>query len=693
VLKRTMLDPLGRPTEEIEDTHQRISSRTILDKGQAISSTQFLYDSLGSLVKEQTVVFDLNSGKWLRDYAVHRTYTNRGLLESETEWPASKTTRYHYDSMQRLVKKIKPDGVEISYSYDPLGNLQTESSSDKTIDYQYTHDSHGNLIQIKDKMHEFTLNRTFDLCDRLIEEEIFPGVRVAFVYDELDRPTQMTLPDGSSINYTYDAFNLKKIERLNPAGKCLYPVRVSHDWQGNLLESESPAGKIHFSYDLLNRAISIQSPHWGASLDQFDPVGNLLQMTLHDPDGTHHAGFAYDRLNQVTCESAFGHEFTFDSLGNCLSKNHDEQAINDLNQLTNTTEGSTHYDLNGNLISEKDHTVKYIYDALNRLTSREDESGKTTFLYDALGRLIEVRDREGVRKLIYQGSQEIGSVKDNALYELRVVHPEQEHTFAIEFVGKEFFPIQDAHHNICALQNSNGSLAQWGRFSAFGEKTCQGGVQLENPWGYANRRELASLVLFTHRFYHPRQMRWITTDPIGFQDGLNLYRFVRNNPYCYRDPDGRYAIVVEIVIISFEALCAAISETTIGALLGTAVGVGLAVAYNDDIKDAIHLNQDGENEEKTEQDGKRKKPPYCGQELGDDPTKSPGPGFEWKGRGKPGIGQGSWVKGKRADGSLERLYPDLEHPPPKAPHWDYKGPDYPTGAELFLDGTWKLKDL
>jgi RHS repeat-associated protein len=128
-------------------------------------------------------------------------------------------------------------------------------------------------------------------------------------------------------------------------------------------------------------------------------------------------------------------------------------------------------------------------------------------------------------------------------------------------------------------------------------KELCGELQLENPWGYANRRELGSLVHYTHRFYHPGLMRWLTTDPIGFKDGLNLYRFLRNNPYCYRDPDGRYAIVVEIVIISFEALCAAISETTIGALLGTAVGVGLAVAYNDDIKDAIHLNQVGENEE------------------------------------------------------------------------------------------------
>jgi RHS repeat-associated protein len=418
-------------------------------------------------------------------------------------------------------------------------------------------------------------------------------------------------------------------------------------------------------------------------------------MTLRDPDGTLHAGFAYDRLNQLTCESALGNEFAFDSLGNCLNKNQQEQEINALNRLTKTSEGSITYDLNGNLISEGDHSVRYTYDARNRLTSREDESGKMTFLYDALGRLIEMRDREGVKKLLYQGSQEIGSLKENVLHELRVVHPEQEHTFAIELEGKMLFPIQDAHHNICALQTSDGSLAQWSRFSAFGEKKLQGDLQFENPWGYANRREIASLILFTHRFYHPHLMRWITTDPIGFEDGLNLYRFVRNNPYCYRDPDGRAVFAIPIVFTLFEVGFGVAVTTTILPLAVPAL-ITAAVCYAG-YKTGEYLNkndQSAELEDKRdiEKDEKRKKPPYCGQELGNDSTKCPGEGFEWKGNGGPETGRGSWVKGHKQPNEV-KLHPDLEHPPPKAPHWDYEGPDYPRGAELYLDGTWRPKDL
>ena len=54
---------------------------------------------------------------------------------------------------------------------------------------------------------------------------------------------------------------------------------------------------------------------------------------------------------------------------------------------------------------------------------------------------------------------------------------------------------------------------------------------------------------------------------------------------------------------------------------------------------ASHQELDEEkkqDEEKKKDEGKRKDPPYSGEDLGEDPTKCPGKGFEWKGKGKPG---------------------------------------------------------
>ena len=52
---------------------------------------------------------------------------------------------------------------------------------------------------------------------------------------------------------------------------------------------------------------------------------------------------------------------------------------------------------------------------------------------------------------------------------------------------------------------------------------------------------------------------------------------------------------------------------------------------------------------------------------GDDPTVSPGDGFEWRGRGDIGSDKGAWFNPETHDS----LHPDLNHPAGISPHWDY----------------------
>lgn len=84
---------------------------------------------------------------------------------------------------------------------------------------------------------------------------------------------------------------------------------------------------------------------------------------------------------------------------------------------------------------------------------------------------------------------------------------------------------------------------------------------------------------------------------------------------------------------------------------------------------------------------KENKPRFDGRELGKDPSKSPGEGFEWRGRDAPGGTRGNWYNPETG----ETLHPDLNHPPPIDPHWDYTEPSTREGYRLFIDGTWELK--
>ncbi len=56
---------------------------------------------------------------------------------------------------------------------------------------------------------------------------------------------------------------------------------------------------------------------------------------------------------------------------------------------------------------------------------------------------------------------------------------------------------------------------------------------------------------------------------------------------------------------------------------------------------------------------------------GNDPTVAPGEDYVWRGKGTPADGKGSYFNPKTG----ESLHPDLGHPEPIGPHWDYKGPD------------------
>lgn len=55
---------------------------------------------------------------------------------------------------------------------------------------------------------------------------------------------------------------------------------------------------------------------------------------------------------------------------------------------------------------------------------------------------------------------------------------------------------------------------------------------------------------------------------------------------------------------------------------------------------------------------------------GNNAAKQPAPGYEWRGSGDPSSGKGNWYNPV----TKEMLHPDLKHPAPIGPHWDYTDP-------------------
>src|SRR5262249_16450416 len=140
---------------------------------------------------------------------------------------------------------------------------------------------------------------------------------------------------------------------------------------------------------------------------------------------------------------------------------------------------------------------------------------------------------------LYDGQQEIGAITpQGVLKNLKVLGLSERESapspIVIQLNNKIYPPIFHFHGNICRLIDpAKRAVASRYEFTAFGEVNHT--ANDENPWCYAAKRldpEL-NLISFGKRYYDPELARWLSPDPAGFLDSLNLYQYALNNPYRY----------------------------------------------------------------------------------------------------------------------------------------------------------------
>ena len=62
------------------------------------------------------------------------------------------------------------------------------------------------------------------------------------------------------------------------------------------------------------------------------------------------------------------------------------------------------------------------------------------------------------------------------------------------------------------------------------------------------RHSKSNLDLATYRAYDPDLGRWLSRDPMAERGGINLYRYVNNEPIVFVDHDGKNLVVAAIVV-------------------------------------------------------------------------------------------------------------------------------------------------
>jgi RHS repeat-associated protein len=530
LLKET-IDPIGRSTKERYDPLKRLTERQIFSpEGNLLSHTQYQYDGRGHQILQQEEILFTSNGNWnsLGNYRINTKYDSMGEKVQETEQD-TKTTTYTYQ-YGRLHTIQQPSGVILTHTYDPLGRLQELLSSDGTIHYRYTYDLNNNLIQAKDLIHGSQILRSYDALNRVIQDTQSSCV-CSFTYDSLDRVKEMTFLDGKVV-YDYSPTALLSASRYKN-DQLLYTYQQQPNWRGRPYQATLPNGtSIAYSWDKKGQCTQIESPWFGQIL-HYNSMGNVTKMLIRDTQGNYESGFLYDYLNRLVHEvDTIVCSYSYDSLNNRRTLNGTNSTIDHLNQVTNDGATHYHYDLNGRRIAKGNFS--YSYDALGRLTAYSGENFHLTFLYDPLGRCIARSTPTSTTQYMYQLDTEIGAIEGGVLKEFRLIHGKG--TLTIELDGEVYSPIRNHRGDIWQLQNRAGDVVANYRYTAFGGFDHT--EKVHSPWLFSGQRFDNGLYRFDKRFYDPSVGRWIAPDPLGFADGPNLFAYVNNNPLIYIDPYG-----------------------------------------------------------------------------------------------------------------------------------------------------------